>query len=294
MAYSGDAMTHSAGAVDHAGGIAGMVDVVDLQVRIGGLHQTAEGQALLIQRHVIEGGEGGFQLTQALQGGLGPGVFLIVEGQAAVVMEDRDQALGEVAIGQGVGRPALAFQGQLVHVVPGEAFQGGDHVAADALVGLGVDFPQVGVQRIQGRAGLALQGRAVGHALNAAGDDQVLGAGHDAHGRQIDRREARAAETVKAHAWSAHVKAGVQGRHAGDAGALLAALGAATGDDVVDLGGVEAIAIGQGLSDCRQNSLRVDIGQSPLVDLADSARRAGNVDDPGFTHSLAPEAALAA
>jgi hypothetical protein len=46
--------------------------------------------------------------------------------------------------------------------------------------------------------------------------------------------------------------------------------------------------LSQGLEDCRQNSLRVDIGQSSLVDLADSARRAGNVDDPGFTHSLAP------
>ncbi len=54
------------------------------------------------------------------------------------------------------------------------------------------------------------------------------------------------------------VVAGVERRHAAQIAALLAALGAGAPDDVVDVGGVEVVALGQRLQHRGAQVLRMD------------------------------------
>ncbi len=55
-----------------------------------------------------------------------------------------------------------------------------------------------------------------------------------------------------------------------------------------NIGGVDAGAQGQRLEHRGAQVLRVQVGQSALARLADTARRAAGVDDPGFVHGKAP------
>ena len=57
-------------------------------------------------------------------------------------------------------------------------------------------------------------------------------------------------------------------------------------DDVVDVGGVDAGALGERLQHRRGQLLRMDLRQRALVVLADAARRAAGIDDPGFGHGV--------
>ncbi len=65
---------------------------------------------------------------------------------------------------------------------------------------------------------------------------------------------------------------------------------AAAGDDVVDVAGLETVAVGQRLQDLGQQALGVDFRQGAFARLADAARRAGRVDDPGFLQGHVPNA----
>src|SRR5690606_12164832 len=80
------------------------------------------------------------------------------------------------------------------------------------------------------------------------------------------------------------VVAGAEGRHAAEAGALLAALGAGAPDDVVDLGGVDAVALGDGLEHGGAQLLGMEGGEGALAPLADATGGAAGVDDPDSVH----------
>src|SRR3712207_9035976 len=58
-----------------------------------------------------------------------------------------------------------------------------------------------------------------------------------------------------------HLVAGVERRHPTEVAALLAHLGARAPDDVVDLGGVEAVALHEGPQHGRGEVLGVEVGE---------------------------------
>jgi hypothetical protein len=65
---------------------------------------------------------------------------------------------------------------------------------------------------------------------------------------------------------------------------LVSRLSAAADDNVVDIGRVESVAIGDRAEHLAENMLRVEMRQRALALLADSPRRPHGVDYPDFTH----------
>ena len=92
-----------------------------------------------------------------------------------------------------------------------------------------------------------------------AGDHQVFHAAHDVGGRQIDGCDARPAEAIQRHPGRARVPAGIECGHAPDAAALLALLGAATHDDVLDVRRVQVVALADGSEHLGQQALRMQL-----------------------------------
>ena len=167
----------------------------------------------------------------------------------------------------------LALEGQLVDVLARDAFERRDRVGADALVRLRMQGAQAQVAGVHHERP-ARRGGPARHHLGAAGDHEILHARHDPGGRDVDGGDARAAEAVERHAAGADVVAGVERRHPAQVAALLAALRAGAPDDVVDFGGVEAVALGQRAQDGGAELLRMNVRQRALAGLADAARRA--------------------
>ena len=116
------------GAVDDAGAVAGVVDVVDPLDPV-----------VLLQRHGVEAGlvadagEGRLQPGQALDGRLGLDELVVVEHGHAVDVLDRHDRAGEAAVGPGLRGAVVGLDGEGVDVLAGEALDGGDQVGADAL-----------------------------------------------------------------------------------------------------------------------------------------------------------------
>jgi hypothetical protein len=284
LAYSGEASSRAARAVDHARRVTGVVHVVDLDVRVGATDDRVEGLASLVDRHRHEAFEDCRQCRQAFQRGLRARELVVIESEGAVFVVDRDHALLEVAVLQRNLGALLALVGELVDVLAGDPFERRDHVGTDALVRLRVQVAQPHVARVeQAAAALGRELRRVRHHLDATGDHQVLHAGHDAGGGHVHGRDARPTETVQGDAARAGVPAGRQQRHPGDAGTLLAALGAAAPDHVVDFRRVDAIALFQRVQNGRRQVLRVQVRERATTDFADAARGAGSVDDPSFS-----------
>ena len=169
----------------------------------------------------------------------------MVERQRAVIVIDGHQALVEAAFLDGDVGAALAFDGEFFRRAARDAFHRGDGVAADALMRLRMQRAQMQIARIHEGRRFGIGGRGgVAHHLGAAGDDEVFHAGHDLGGGHVHGGDARAAEAIQRHAAGLDVIAGIEGGHAAQIGALLAALGRGAPDDVVDLGGVEIVALG--------------------------------------------------
>ena len=70
--------------------------------------------------------------------------------------------------------------------------------------------------------------------------------------------------------------------------ALLARLVRRAPDDIVNLGGIEVVALCDGLQDCGRKMLRVHMRQCTATLLANAARGAASVDDEGFGHGVSP------
>ena len=115
------------GAVDDAGGVAGVVDVVDpLQMRVfQDRHRVEAGHHLA---HVLEGG---LQRAERLHVGAGAHVFVAVEDRQAVAVADRRSPISRSGPRP---RPVAARRwlstASASHVVAGEAELGGDDVGA--------------------------------------------------------------------------------------------------------------------------------------------------------------------
>ena len=209
----------------------------------------------------------------------------MVQRHRAVVVVDRDQTLGEPALGDGDRRPALAFEGQGVDGLARNALHGRDGVGANALVGLRVQSAEMAIAGIHQRRpvlGTAAVGH--GHHFGSARHYHVGHAGHDGRRRQVHRGNAGTAESVEGDAARAHVVPRVQRRHAAQVAGRRSALRTGAPDHVVDLGGINAVALGQGPQHRRAQALRVEMRQRALAEFSHAAGRAAGVDDPGFGH----------
>ncbi len=253
-----------------------MVDVVDLLDPV-----------VLLERHVVEAGVGADlgerrpQAGQSLDGRVGADQLVVLEDRQAVLVLDRDDRVGEVAVGPGLGGPVVRLGGERVDVLAVPAPERRDQVGADAL------RHEAGPQR-GGRVGCP--GAAVGahrhpaHRLDATGDDQVLEAAADAGGGLVDRFQAGGAEAVELDAGHGLRVARREGRGLGDVTTLLADRGDDTEHHVV-----HAVRVQRGVADldlieqAHHQVDRLDLVQgTDLLSLA--ARRANVVVHECFCH----------
>ncbi len=95
---------------------------------------------------------------------------------------------------------------------------------------------------LPGLGGFGHDERGTGHALDAAGDDDVGAAAFDRACGDVDGFEAGGAQSVHRAAGHAVGQAGEQGGHAGDVAVVLAGLVRGAEIDVVDDGGVDSAA----------------------------------------------------
>ncbi len=82
----------------------------------------------------------GFRAGEPFERGLRPRIFLAVERQAAVLAMNRNEALVEVAVPDGVGGLLLALEPKPVDVLPRDAFERRDGVGADTLMRLRMEW----------------------------------------------------------------------------------------------------------------------------------------------------------
>ena len=197
----------------------------------------------------------------------------MVEGERAVVVEDRHERLVEAALGDGGLGPVLAVDGERSH---------SSRLKPSTVAIRSAEMPWATMLYWSRRWWLlavkpsTCSGAGRRHRLDAAADDEVLEAGEDAHGGEVHGLLARAAEAVERDAGRVERPAGVERGHAGDVHGVVAAAGAAAHHHVVDVGGVEAVAVLQGVEHLGQDPLRVDGVQrtrSPCPCPAASGRR---------------------
>ena len=159
---------HGRRAVDDAGRIAGVVDVVhflDFGMLLHGHRVEAA--------HLAGHDEGRVERGQRLHVGRRAHVLVMVEDGEAVLVLDRDDRVLEAALVPGLGGALLALDGIGVDVVAREAVFGGDQVGRDALrhEPAGQADRRVHVPGAAGHAHADAR-----HRFDAAGDDDVVGA----------------------------------------------------------------------------------------------------------------------
>ena len=198
---------------------------------------------VLLQRDGVEAAvlahhrERRLEARERLDGRAGADELVVVEHDVVVEVEHRDDRLGEAALGLRGRGALLRADGVGVDVVAGEALDGRDQVRADALR----DEARVVVGLRVHRPGAAVGAhRHARHRLDAAGEDEVLPAGGDLLGGDVDGLEARGAEAVELDAGDGVRQAGLDRGGLGDVRALVADRRDAAEDDVVDPVGIEA------------------------------------------------------
>ena len=255
-----------------------MVDVVDL---------LDLGVALLrhrVEAHLAVGGEGRVQRGQALHGGRGPHVLVVVQDrQAELVLHGQDRAL-EPSLGPSRGGALLALHRIGVHVVAGEAVQGGDQVGRDAL---GHEVVLEGRGRVDRPGPAVCAHRHPAHRFDPAPDGHLGLAGHHLGGGHVAGFEARGAEAVNLNPGRDLVVVCAQDRGPGDVAALLAHRHDAAHDHVVDEAGVQPVAVADPLQHLGGQGQGGDLVQGPVL-LSLAARRAHRVVDVGFGHGGPP------
>ena len=171
----------------------------------------------------------------------------MVQSECAVIVVDRDHAFIKITVIDCKLRAALAFDGQGVKLLTTEAFKRCDHICADALMGLGMQVSEVQIAPInRSIIGLVGQGRRVGHHLNAPSNTQIIHPAHDVRCSKVNRGDARAAETIQRHSAAFGAPASVQGRHTAHTGPLIAHLRTTADNKIIDVVGVQIIAISNG------------------------------------------------
>jgi hypothetical protein len=260
----------------------GSVDVLDLLDPVVLLQRDRVEAA-----HLADRGERRLQAAERLDGGAGTDELVVVQDDLVVDVEHRDDRVGKAAVGLRGGGALLRADGVGVDVVAAEVLDGGDEVGADPLGhergvigGLGVHRPGAAV-RAHGNAA---------HRLHAAGEHEVLPAGGDLLGGDVDGLQARGAEAVELDAGDGVGQPGLDGGRLGDVGALVADRRHAAEHDVVDAGGVELGVAAERLMHEADDQVHGLGGVQRPVDLALSPRRADGVEDERFGsgHGSAP------
>ena len=127
------------------------------------------------------------------------------------------------------------------------------------------------------------------HHLGAAGDHEVLHAGHDGVGGEVGRGDARAAEAVEGDAAGRDVVAGVERGHAAEVAGLLARPGSWCPRRRRRRRRCRSrCGRASASSTVRPEVLGMQVGERALALLADPARGAAGVDDVGVGHGGAP------
>ena len=95
-----------------------MVHEVDVEVGILIEDELAIGRALVVECIIGNRRKRRFQTSQTFERGLRPRIFLAVEREAAVLAKNRHEALVEMSTLDGSRRPLLAFEAELIDVLP--------------------------------------------------------------------------------------------------------------------------------------------------------------------------------
>ena len=280
---TGGAAAHQdgGGAVDDAGGIARMVDVV---------HRLDLGMRL--DRHRIEAAhlahlhERGLELRQRLHVGVGPHVLVLGQDGEAVDVLHTDHGAREAAVRPGGRRALLALDCVFVAVGARETVFGGDEIGGDTL------RHEIGFHRDRriDRPGAARSADAdPAHRFDAAADRHVVLAGHHLRGGEIDGVETRGAEAVDLHARHAVAVARRDRGGTRDVATRLAHRIDAAEYHVVDQRLIQLIALLH-----RGERLGSEIERGHLVQravgLAAPARGAHVIVDEGIGHGDSPAA----
>ena len=266
----------------------GLAHDQDARGAVGDLRRVAGGDPAVL------GAEGRLQVGQRLDRGVGADALVggdqLVGVVALVVLDgDRDDLPLEAALGRGLGGPLVRADRELVEVLAAEVPLLGDELGALALAdqaaALGVAGHGAGTE---GEAELADDRgahRGAGHDLDPAADDHVVGAGDDALGPEVEGLLARAALAVDGGGRHRLGEPGGQDGAAADVERLLADLHDAAHDHVVDQGGVEVVALDEGLQ-----GLGAEVGGVPVAELAVALAPGGanGVDDDGVSHGVSP------
>jgi hypothetical protein len=196
--------------------------VRDLGRRARGVHAVVQ--------HRLEGGE-------PFAGGLAE---TLVAGHGAVRGRDGHDLAVEPALLPGGGREGLGADAEVVEVLPREAAADGDALGGRVLVRQ-VDVPVVGARLA--RVAHVRPQRHPAHRLDAAGDARADHAGVDEARDEVGGLLRRAALAVDRRAPGAVGEPGVQPGRTGDVERLLAGLGDAAPDHLLDPGRVETGAL---------------------------------------------------
>ena len=206
--------------------------------------------------------------------------LLVVERERAVVVVDRHERAVEAAFLDRDFSARLALRGERVALFARESLDGGDQVGRDSLRHHVVLLAQV---RVVGRESVDVHRRTTRHRLDPARDDEILESGSDTHRAEVDRLLARTAEAIERDARCLERPTRVERRHARDVHRVVAAARVAAHDDVVDIGGIEAVAIAYRVEHLGEDALRVHVVECAGL-FALASRRAGGVDDQGVSH----------
>jgi hypothetical protein len=200
---------------------------------------------------------------------------------------DGHELLGEAAVLGGLRRAPVGLQREAVELGARQLPAGGDELGADALrhQAVGVAGGDAGAERVGAGRDVGPH-RHAAHRLHAAGDDRVVGAGHDALGGEVHGLLGAAALAVDGRGRDRLGQPGGEHRVARGVHRLLGDLVDAAADDVVEALGVDARALDERAQRPGEQVDGVDGVQRALAGLAPADRGADGVDDHGFAHGV--------
>ncbi len=262
-----------------------MMHKINVEARMFFENEIAVGRAFIIERIVGDRGKRCLQPGQPLERGLRARIFFAVERETAVLAGNRHQALVEMSALDCGCRPLLALEAEFVDNLARDALKRRHRIGANALMRLRMPGAQAKITVVHHERALAATAFHRHH-LGAAGDHEILRAGHDRIGGHVDAGDTGTAKAIQRDAAGAHVVAGIERRHPPEITALRTALGTGAPDDIVDIGGVDAGAIGKRAQYGGAELLRMDACQCALAGLADAARCPACVDDQRVNHGV--------
>ena len=206
--------------------------------------------------------------------------LVVVEHDVVVDVQHRHDRVREPALGLRGRGAVLGADGVGIDVVAAEALDGRDQVGADPLRHERRVVVRLRVHRPRAAVGAHRHAR---HRLDAAGQHEVLPAGRDLLGGDVDGLQAGGAEAVELDARDGLRQPGLDRGGLGDVGALVADRRHAAEHDVVDPPWIEALVAREQLVHQADDEVhRLGRVQRP-VDLAPAARGPDPVKHECFT-----------